>query len=87
MNYYERTITVREPINKYGKLGYITAQEFVKTNNIEKFNKGKKIKFKESINAKHFLRIGKVVDQVYIVKEQLTSSQSYFRKSVSKYRR
>lgn len=45
MKYYERTITKREPINKFGKMGYKPYVEYVKTKSIEKYNKGKRILF------------------------------------------
>ena len=54
MKYYERTITKREAINRFGKLGFVPYIERVKTNHIEEFNKGKKIHFKET-NDKSYL--------------------------------
>lgn len=53
--YYERTVTHREAINRFGKIGYPKYIEYIKTDNIEKFNKGKKIWFFESDRARKFL--------------------------------
>lgn len=78
MKYYTRTITKREPINKFGKLGYVAYDEYVKTNDIDKFNKGKKIRFAE-IKRPSVLLHAKV-DEIVEVKHELTSSQAYFRK-------
>lgn len=47
MKYYQRTVTKRESVNKFGRLGYVEYKQQVKTNNIDKFNKGLKIKFAE----------------------------------------
>lgn len=55
MKYYSREITKREPINRFGKLGFVLYKEMVKTNNIEQFNKGKRIKFEEDLEAKKYL--------------------------------
>lgn len=45
---YERIITVREPINRFGKMGYTQHVQIVATANIDAWNKGKKIRFAES---------------------------------------
>ena len=56
MKYYSREVTKREPINRFGKIGYVLYKEMVKTNNIDKFNKGKQIKFEEdNEQARHYL--------------------------------
>lgn len=47
MKYYYRFITKREKINKFGKIGYRRYQEVVYTNDISKYNKGNRIKFKQ----------------------------------------
>jgi|WetSurMetagenome_2_1015567.scaffolds.fasta_scaffold1607041_1 hypothetical protein len=47
LRYYVRSVYKREPINHFGKLGYVLHDEFVKTANIERFNYKKKIKFAE----------------------------------------
>lgn len=78
MKYYERQITKREPINRFGKLGYIAYTQYVKTNDIEKFNKGKKIKFVE-IKRPAILLHAKV-DEIIEIEHELTSTQAYFRK-------
>ena len=44
MKYYSREVTKREPINRFGKLGFVLYKEMVKTNDIGKFNKNKRIK-------------------------------------------
>lgn len=62
MKYYERTITKREAINRFGKLGYVAYTEYFKTNDekfVEKMNKGKKIKFDEVNRTNKFLHIDK----------------------------
>ena len=51
MKYYAREVTRREKTNSFGRLGYVLYVEFFKTNNektVEKFNKGKKIRFAET---------------------------------------
>ena len=51
MKYYSREVTRREKVNSFGRLGYVLYVEFFKTNNektVEKFNKGKKIRFAET---------------------------------------
>ena len=51
MKYYSREVTRREKTNSFGRLGYVLYVEFFKTNNektVEKFNKGKKIRFAET---------------------------------------
>lgn len=80
MKYYTRTITKRETINKYGKLGYVSYDEYVKTNDITPFNKGKKIRFTE-IKRPAILLHAKA-NEVIEVKHELSSSEAYFRKSL-----
>lgn len=55
MKYYERQVTKRVRINSYEKIGYKPYREMVKTNNIDVFNKGKRIKFEESKEARKYL--------------------------------
>lgn len=55
MKYYSREITKREPINRFGKLGFVLYKEMIKTNDIDKFNKGKRIKFEEDEEARKYL--------------------------------
>lgn len=50
MKYYYRHITKREPINRFGKLGYRPYLQVVLTDDITKYNYRKHIKFKEFIN-------------------------------------
>jgi|GEM_PF-6049539 hypothetical protein len=85
MKYYKRSVTKRGSINSSGKLGYFTSNEFVKTNNIDSFNKGKRIPFCESIEAKRRL-LHEPKDLVVADDVKPSSSEAHFRKSVSKYR-
>lgn len=55
MKYYKREVTERKAVNHFGRLGYVLIVEYVKTNNIEQFNKGKKIKYYEDQEAKKYL--------------------------------
>ena len=55
MKYYSRKVTKREPIDRFGKLGFVLYKEMVKTNNIEQFNKGKRIKFEEDLEVRQYL--------------------------------
>ena len=55
MKYYSREVTKREPINRFGKLGFVLYKEMVKTNDIDKFNKNKRIKFTEDEEARKYL--------------------------------
>ena len=56
MKYYSRIVTKREKINRFGKLGYVPYLEYVKTNDIDKFNKRKRILFVENDEVKRELR-------------------------------
>ena len=55
MKYYSREVTKREPINRFGKLGFVLYKEMVKTNDIDKFNKNKRIKCTEDEEAIKYL--------------------------------
>lgn len=46
MPIYFRTVLKREPINRFGRLGYREYLEIVQTDDISKFNYRKKIKFR-----------------------------------------
>lgn len=46
MAIYYRTVLKREPINRYGRLGYREYLEIVQTEDISKFNYRKKLKFR-----------------------------------------
>ena len=46
MSFYYRTVLKREPINRFGRLGYREYLEIVRTEDISKFNYRKKIKFR-----------------------------------------
>lgn len=56
MKYYSRIVTKREAINRFGKLGYVPYLEYVKTNDISKFNKNKRILFVEDEKVRKELR-------------------------------
>ena len=64
MKYYKREVTRRDSVNRFGRMGYILVAEYVKTNDIAPFNKGKRIRFTEDKEAKRFL-LHKAVDTVY----------------------
>lgn len=64
MKYYTREITERKAVNKFGRLGYVLVNEYVKTNSIDTFNKGKRIRFVESKDAKKYL-LHKDTDTIY----------------------
>jgi hypothetical protein len=64
MKYYSRTITKREAINRFGKLGFVPYVEMFKTNNekvYEQMNKSKRVRFYETTDKKliKMLRSGK----------------------------
>lgn len=46
MAVYYRSVLKREPINRFGRLGYREYLEIVQTEDISKFNYRKKIKFR-----------------------------------------
>lgn len=46
MAIYYRTVLKREPINRFGRVGYHEYLEIVQTEDISKFNYRKKIKFR-----------------------------------------
>lgn len=46
MDTYYRSILKREPINRFGRIGYREYLEIVQTEDISKFNYRKKIKFR-----------------------------------------
>lgn len=64
MKYYYRNITKREPVNRFGKLGYRPYLQVVLTEDISKYNYRKHIKFKEFINLDDRYR-GIDPDKVY----------------------
>lgn len=53
MKLYTRTVTERKPINKFGRLGFVEVLEAVRTDDITPFNKGKKIRFRETSEDLH----------------------------------
>lgn len=46
MAIYYRTVLKREPVNRWGRMGYREYLEIVQTEDISKFNYRKKIKFR-----------------------------------------
>lgn len=48
MKYYDRYVTKREAINRFGKLGYVMYREVVLTDDISQFNYKKRIKFEQA---------------------------------------
>lgn len=47
MKLYSREVTMRMPVNKFGRLGFVLVREYVATDNIDPYNKRRHIKFKE----------------------------------------
>ena len=74
MKYYSREVTRREKVNSVGRLGYVLYVEFFKTNNdriVEKFNKGKKIRFTETADENIIKQLRKgEKDKIYEEKRQ-----------------
>ena len=74
MKYFSREITRREKVNSFGRLGYVLYVEFFKTNNektVEKFNKGKKIRFTETADKNIIKQLRKgEKDKIYEEKRQ-----------------
>ena len=65
MKCYMSEVVQRVPINQFNKLGYILVKEFVKTDDISKFNYRKRIKFKDAdVNTEKELQ-GLRGDEVY----------------------
>lgn len=62
MIYAERTITKREPINRFGKLGFVAYKQYFKTDKESFFaeqNKGKRVRFESVKRDAKFLHIEK----------------------------
>lgn len=68
MKYYERHYTKREPINHFGKLGFVGYVAYVKTDNIDPFNKYLKNRFYEIKRNKILLHAK--VNQIVEMKEE-----------------
>ena len=62
MIYAERVITKREPVNRFGRLGYVPYIQYFKTDK-ESFlanqNKGKKVRFESVKRDKKYMHIAK----------------------------
>ena len=66
MLYFKRVVTRREPINRYGKIGYVPYVEYFKTNDedfIRRANFGKKIRFEPVEREPRFVHIDR--DKIY----------------------
>ncbi len=87
IGYFSRDYIGRGPINKFGKLGYYPVTEMVKTYDISKFNKGKRIKFEKATDSERKELRKLKLDKVYTKEDLPNSSQAHFRKSVSNYRK
>ena len=71
---YTRELTERKAVNRFGKLGYVKIREYVKTDNIDTYNMGKRIKYEECDSAPDWV---KESDRVY--KEDLDNARTYRR--------
>lgn len=62
MIYAQRVVTKREPINRFGKLGFVSYKQYFKTDKESFFadqNNGKRIRFESVKRDKKFLHIDK----------------------------
>lgn len=74
MKYYQRIVTRREAVNRFGRLGYVEYRETVKTNNIDPFNYRKQIKFTETDDKQIIQELRKLDrDTVYETKLETLS--------------
>ena len=64
MKYYRREITRRVPMNEFGKFGYVAYVEYVKTDDIARFNYRKVKKYAETDEPAAYLMCEKP-DRVY----------------------
>lgn len=64
-NYY-REVTVREPVNRFGKLGFKPVAEFVRTDDIAPYNKYKKIRFVECNDLRYMPQSVDIVERIYL---------------------
>lgn len=85
MKYYQRKVIIRDYQGKYRKAVFVPEYQYIKTNNIDKFNKGLRIRFEESKDARKYL-LHRQQDVVYRETEELSNSEIYFRKSISRSR-
>lgn len=83
MKYYARTYIGVDYQGRFGKKVYVPTTEYVKTNSIEKYNKGKRYKFEESDAAKKYLRHLEK-DTVYTEHEKLSGREVYWRPNISR---
>ena len=71
MIYAFRRITKREPINKYGRLGFVPYIQYFKTDKqafFDQQNKGKRVKFEKVSRDAKFLHIDK--NRIYEEREE-----------------
>ena len=61
---YNREVTKREAVNKFGRLGYVLYSETVVTDDIDKYNARKKIKYRE-VTAEDDVIAAYIPDQIY----------------------
>lgn len=47
MKLYSREVTRRMQVNRFGRLGFVLVREYVATEDIDRYNKRKHVKFKE----------------------------------------
>lgn len=76
MKYYSRTVTHREAINRFGKLGFVPYVEMFKANRdsvADELNKGKRIRFTETTDKIliSILRKGEIGKVIEIKEEEL----------------
>lgn len=88
MKYFERTVTVKDYQGAHGKAVYVNQRQFFKTNSekvIAQNQKGLKIKFYETKDKDLIKALRKMEgDKIHTETEQLTNSQIYWRKNISR---
>lgn len=86
MQYYQRTIIVKDYQGKWGKSVYVPQIQCFKTNKdsfLAEQNKGKRIKFDTATEATRKELRKLKADTIYTETEQLTDSQVYGRPFIS----
>lgn len=91
MNYYERTIIVKDYQGSHKKAVWVPQRQYFKTNS-EKFlaesNKGKRIRFEVTADTELVKWLRKAeANKIYADTEQLSEKEIYWRKSASFYKR
>lgn len=85
MNYYQRTIIVKDYQGKWHKAVYVSQVQYFKTNKksfLAEQNKGKKIKYEVATEATRKALRKLEADTIYTETDQLTDSQIYWRPSI-----